>query len=89
MLKRALNNDLLDTYQLKSLDGFLELDLNKINITKINNKYYLSVMDIDGKHQNQINNLGYDFVIRCMGFKFDFDLFQKFVYFNTEREFES
>ena len=46
-------------------------------------------MDIDGKHQNQINNLGYDFVIRCMGFKFDFDLFQKFVYFNTEREFES
>ena len=88
MLKRALNNDLLDTYQLKSLDGFLELDLNKINITKINDKYYLSVMNIDGKHQNQINSLGYDYVIRCMGFKFDFDLFKKFVYFN-EREFES
>lgn len=74
-----MNNDLLDTYQLKSLDGFLELDLNRINITKINNKYYLSDLDNDENRKNQFNNLGYDIVIRCMGFKFDFEIFQKCV----------
>ena len=74
-----MNNDLLDTYQLKSLDGFLELDLNQINITKINNKYYLSDLGNDENRKNQFNNLGYDIVIRCMGFKFDFGIFQKCV----------
>lgn len=80
---RAVNNELLDTYQLKSLDGFLDLDLEQISLMKIEDKYYLAELNASLKMPNvEINSrVGYDKVIRCLGFKFDFSLFSKYLNF--------
>jgi hypothetical protein len=77
---RALNNDLLDTYQLKSLDGFLDLDLEKISLIKVEDKYYLAELNASLNDPDvQINSrVGYDKVIRCLGFQFDYSLFSKY-----------
>ena len=85
---RALNNELLDTYQLKSLDGFLDIDLNNAKLVKIGSKYYLSERNANtddiatetSKNSTyiQINSrIGYDKVLSCLGFRFDYSLFQK------------
>ena len=68
---------MLDTYQLKSLDGLLDLDLNHIKILKINDKFYMSPLNNNDNEAKKINKLGYDIVIRCLGFKFDFEVFKK------------
>lgn len=70
---RAVNNDILDTYQLKTLDGFLDIDLNDIELIKKNNKFFLAPKH-SGLNQQQAR-IGYDKVIRCLGFKFDFSIF--------------
>ncbi|XP_068606447.1 FAD-dependent oxidoreductase domain-containing protein 2 [Brachionichthys hirsutus] len=95
---RAVNNDLLDTYQLKSLDGLAELKLNKIAITQLqgrgNNsesKLYLAVNKYIQKQKNgsrvtgdelpgyYVDNFAmrkpYDRVIGCLGFRFNFSIF--------------
>ena len=69
----------MDTYQLKSLDGFMDLDLEKVKFMKIDDKLYLterdaSINDTDMKINSRV---GYDKVIRCLGFKFDYSLFEK------------
>ena len=37
-----MNNELLDTYQLKSLDAVIERPVEKMKIRRVNGKYHLS-----------------------------------------------
>ncbi|CAF4124910.1 unnamed protein product [Rotaria socialis] len=72
---RAINNQLLDTYQLKSLDALVEIDLMEHELLqnpvdgRIQIKYKISDTDIN-IHERQ-EAVAYDKVIRCLGFKFD------------------
>ncbi|XP_043535910.1 FAD-dependent oxidoreductase domain-containing protein 2 isoform X1 [Chiloscyllium plagiosum] len=91
---RAVNNAMLDTYQLKSLDGLLEGDLANIAIVQdrkgklhlrlrfhfnrnnasqdvLNDQRLLSVDEADNFSVRQ----PYDRVIRCLGWNFDFSIF--------------
>ncbi|XP_068233200.1 FAD-dependent oxidoreductase domain-containing protein 2-like [Palaemon carinicauda] len=91
---RAINNGLLDTYQLKSLDGLLEAAVEDMVLEKRNDRIYVqfpwdsdSLKQISAKRdlgeevgtENDFDNFslreGYDYVIRCLGFKFDFSIF--------------
>ncbi|XP_029014406.1 FAD-dependent oxidoreductase domain-containing protein 2 [Betta splendens] len=100
---RAVNNELLDTYQLKSLDGLVEARLEKIVIakrkeqnhrscgrkkTERNGKLYLTLTkyvqngsvvsgeELAGHHiDNFPTRKPYDRVIRCLGFRFNFSVF--------------
>lgn len=104
---RAVNNEVLDTYQLKSLDGLVEAKLEKIGIAqrKVQSKrrsgekkvekgrLYLTVnkyvraqaeknsSDVSGEElpAYHIDNFPlrkpYDRVIRCLGFRFNFSIF--------------
>lgn len=102
---RAVNNDLIDTYQLKSLDGLAEARLEKIGITQRKEKssrragtqnkakLYLTLKkhiqhqekknssDVSGEEMPgyHIDNFSmrkpYDRVIRCLGFRFNFSVF--------------
>ncbi|XP_030304904.1 FAD-dependent oxidoreductase domain-containing protein 2 [Calypte anna] len=91
---RAINNGLLDTYQLKSLDGLLEGDLEDLAIVKdkkgklhITLRFYLedrnSSTGIDSitLPQDELDNFAtrapYDRVIRCLGWKFDFSIYNR------------
>ncbi|KAM8952479.1 FAD-dependent oxidoreductase domain-containing protein 2 [Pelodytes ibericus] len=95
---RAINNGLLDTYQLKSLDGLLEGDLSDLAIVRdrnsklyVTHKHYLK-MGIIKNHtdtfpqdlpEDDLDNFAarepYDRVIRCLGWKFDFSIFDSSV----------
>ncbi|XP_040400734.1 FAD-dependent oxidoreductase domain-containing protein 2 [Cygnus olor] len=89
---RAINNGLLDTYQLKSLDGLLEGDLEDLAIVKdkkgklhITLRFYLenrntsAGIDSVTLPQDELDNFAtrapYDRVIRCLGWKFDFSIY--------------
>ncbi|XP_067830804.1 FAD-dependent oxidoreductase domain-containing protein 2 [Heptranchias perlo] len=94
---RAVNNALLDTYQLKSLDGLLEGDLDNIVIIQdkkgklyLRLRYYFDKsntsegMPYNSNDQRLLPEEGadnfavrhpYDRVIRCLGWKFDFSIF--------------
>lgn len=99
---RAVNNEVLDTYQLKSLDGLVETYLEDIAITKRTeegkrrpknkraklyltlNKYIHNVTSVSNVSAEElagfhIDNFSmrkpYDRVIRCLGFKFNFSIF--------------
>ncbi|KAJ7992751.1 hypothetical protein DPEC_G00281920 [Dallia pectoralis] len=111
---RAVNNELLDTYQLKSLDGLVEGGLKDIAIIKKREEkimhsgrknkhcstgkkrrgqFYLTLAELlehpDGKNSSKVTaaNLPvyhndnfslrqpYDRVIRCLGFRFNFSIF--------------
>lgn len=83
---RAVNNELLDTYQLKSLDGVLEASINEVGIVKTEDgKLTLSIRDEDNNLMDQaeedFDNFAmrepYDRIIRCLGFHFDTDIFNK------------
>ncbi|XP_074511715.1 FAD-dependent oxidoreductase domain-containing protein 2-like [Sebastes fasciatus] len=104
---RAVNNELLDTYQLKSLDGLAEARLEKIAISQRKEKgrrrsgaknnekgqLYLTLRKYV-QHQEEKNSSDvteeemaghhidnfsmrkpYDRVIRCLGFRFNFSVF--------------
>lgn len=103
-----MNNELLDTYQLKSLDGLLETKLEKIAIVQrperdgktkeTKRQLYLTAK----KHiQSQGEKNGsavaaevlpvyhtdnfcarkpYDRVIRCIGFRFNFSIFDRYAF---------
>jgi thioredoxin reductase len=110
---RAINNQILDTYQLKSLDGLLEADVNMMAIAEKNGKLYIDPIEqppaeqeeTKHKHTNedendeiswsekevetsqgeedippQFDNFAmrepYDRVIACLGFQFDFSIFE-------------
>lgn len=88
---RAVNDGPIDTYQLKSLDGQLEGDLNHIIFSKRNGKIYIRFKD-EGANENEEPNPdniatreGYDRVLRCTGFKFDRSIFAKDVRPNKAR----
>lgn len=105
-----MNNDLLDTYQLKSLDGLAEIPLDKIAITqlkeqgwsrsgakkKVNKPKFCVTLKKYLQHQEekngsdarraetleyQLDNFSmrkpYDRVISCLGFRFNFSIFQR------------
>ncbi|CDQ67826.1 unnamed protein product [Oncorhynchus mykiss] len=111
---RAVNNELLDTYQLKSLDGLVEGGLEDIAIVRNGEdekkrsgrkkkcrssgkekrgKLFLTLSELldssDGKNSSKVTatNLPvyhndnfslrqpYDRVIRCLGFRFNFSIF--------------
>lgn len=102
---RAVNNELIDTYQLKSLDGLAEAHLEKIVIAQQKeegerrlggkkkekrkrlyltlNKYMHNRNSFDATQEelpgHHIDNFPmrkpYDRVIRCLGFRFNFSIF--------------
>ncbi|XP_070837410.1 FAD-dependent oxidoreductase domain-containing protein 2 isoform X2 [Chaetodon trifascialis] len=103
---RAVNNELIDTYQLKSLDGLVEAQLDKIVIARREEessrrsgskkkekkeRFYLTLKKYiqDEKNSSKvtqeelpvyhIDNFSmrkpYDRVIRCLGFRFNFSIF--------------
>nr|CAB3246962.1 FAD-dependent oxidoreductase domain-containing protein 2-like [Phallusia mammillata] len=82
---RAVNNGLLDTYQLKSLDGLFEGSVSDIQLKKsqIDGRLYVDNFgnstipggEIVGAVDNDALREGYDRVIRCLGFLFDHSLF--------------
>ena len=86
---RAINNELLDTYQLKSLDGVLEASINEIAIVKnAEGKLYLKIREEvspDGQpsvpEDEMFDNVAmrepYDRIIRCLGFQFDNGIFNE------------
>ncbi len=68
---RAVNNNFLDTYQLKSQNTVIDASIK--NIEKQNGKY---IVDIAYSHaMGQTRRLEYDYVISCTGFKFDTGIF--------------
>ena len=80
-----MNNALLDTYQLKSLDGVLEAPMEEVRIVKRGDKLYLELYD-QGKPDEEsdadlFDNFAlrepYDRVIRCLGWEFDDRIFGK------------
>lgn len=109
---RAVNNELIDTYQLKSLDGLVEAHLEKIVIAQRKekgsrrkgrkqhskekkgqlyvtlNKYIQNQKEKNGSDVTaeelpgyHIDNFSmrkpYDRVIRCLGFRFNFSIFDR------------
>lgn len=103
---RAVNNELIDTYQLKSLDGLVEASLEKIVIAErdeqsrkglgtkkkekkrqlyLTSKKYIQYQeeknssDVTGLPGYYYDNFSlrkpYDRVIRCLGFRFNFSIF--------------
>ena len=75
----------MDTYQLKSLDGFLEYgNLEEYKIVRRRDGLYLEdsdddVADIWGDVDNDPLKRPYDKIIRCLGFVFDSSIFSKYV----------
>lgn len=68
---RAVNNNVLDTYQLKSQNAILDATIRKIE--KLDGKYHV---DLAYSHANgEVETLVYDYVIVCAGFKFDASIF--------------
>ncbi|KAL8620878.1 hypothetical protein ACOMHN_047049 [Nucella lapillus] len=79
---RAVNNGLLDTYQLKSLDGLLEAGLSEVMIQKVGDKLMI-LPKTDGDEEENVfeaDNFAmrepYDTIIRCLGFTFDTNIFK-------------
>lgn len=80
-----MNNALLDTYQLKSLDGVLEAPIEEVRLVKRGEKIYLELYDsskADSEPDQEIfDNFSlrepYDRVIRCLGWEFDDTIFRK------------
>lgn len=82
----GLNNEVFDSYMLKSLDGVFEADSSEMYIVKRESDGKLMLKsavatDINYMDQNPVRE-GYDRIIRCLGFKWDDSLFSK--YYVTE-----
>lgn len=68
---RAVNNNFLDTYQLKSQNAIVDASIERIR--KADGRY---LVDIRYSHANgQTRQLTYDRVIACTGFRFDDTIF--------------
>ncbi|GFN81983.1 FAD-dependent oxidoreductase domain-containing protein 2 [Plakobranchus ocellatus] len=76
---RAVNNNLLDTYQLKSLDGLVESRLEDMMLEEKNGKIYFTLnpekQSLEEKFDNFAFREPYDVVVRALGFKFDASVF--------------
>ncbi|XP_045443479.1 FAD-dependent oxidoreductase domain-containing protein 2 isoform X3 [Pipistrellus kuhlii] len=99
---RAINNGLLDTYQLKSLDGLLESDLTDLAVVKdpkgkfhITLKFYVEEGNQSAEavplpqddSDNFAMRVAYDRIIRCLGWNFDFSIFNKSLRLSSGGEF--
>lgn len=100
---RAVNNGLLDTYQLKSLDGLLESDLADLALVKDHQgKLHVTLQFfLEGTNQsadahvplpqddsdNFALRVAYDRVIRCLGWNFDFSIFNESLRLSSGGEF--
>ncbi len=77
---RSVNNDLLDTYQLKSLDGVLEGSLTG-QVVSIERDNETGRLNVDLKARFHKDNFAlrepYDHLIRCLGFTFDGFIFNE------------
>lgn len=71
---RAVNNNFLDTYQLKTQNGMTGLDDDEI-VVNLNGKYYIYDQD-EKRWDNQGPSGGYDYVIDCTGFRIDTSIFE-------------
>lgn len=83
---RAVNNALLDTYQLKSLDAVLEAQIEDVDVVKTDDGRYKVQFSQEGDYQeNLFDNFAmrepYDVVISCLGWTFDDSIFSKSVVF--------
>lgn len=74
---RGVNNQILDTYQLKSLDALMEADADQgMMYKKVKGQLYAvkegsQDMDVDVEHDHG----PYDKIINCLGFQFDQDIY--------------
>lgn len=68
---RAINNNFLDTYQLKSQNAILDAAIE--NIKMRDGKYIVSVVYTHA--QGEAEDIMYDRVICCTGFRFDHSMF--------------
>lgn len=68
---RAVNNNFLDTYQLKSQNALIDATINRI--TKRDGKYIVAVSYSHAGGEQE--ELTYDRVISCTGFRFDASIF--------------
>lgn len=68
---RAVNNNFLDTYQLKSQNALIDANITKVE--KMGDKFYVHIAYIHAKGQTAV--VEYDNIILCTGFKFDASLF--------------
>ena len=66
---------MLDTYQLKSMDGIIEGHLKDIRFVKDGNK--IRVVQKTLQSDNFALRDSYDKVVRCLGFTFDYSVFNK------------
>ncbi|KAK7087884.1 FAD-dependent oxidoreductase domain-containing protein 2-like [Littorina saxatilis] len=82
---RAVNNGLLDTYQLKSLDGLLENNIEHETLWKTEDGKLWLAGDVYNKSDNFAARDPYDKVIRCLGFKFDTSIFANYSDITTEK----
>ena len=73
----GVNNGLLDSYQLKSLDGVVEGSLKDVHFEKRGNHIHVSLKNIS-TNDNFALRKKYDHVIRCLGFNFDESIFNRF-----------
>lgn len=64
---RAVNNNFLDTYHLKSQNAVLDADINYIR--KVGDQYYVSFSY--NNRSGEEEELVYDKIILCTGFRFD------------------
>lgn len=70
---RAVNNNFLDTYQLKSQNSILDGNIEKIEYR--NGKYIVSFCYVHANGEKE--NLIYDRIICCTGFRFDDSIFDE------------
>ena len=71
---RAVNNNLLDTYQLKSQNAVLDVDISDIKKTE-DGKFAVTVKYAHAEDEVEI--LSYDKILLCTGFRFDNSIFHK------------
>jgi thioredoxin reductase len=71
---RAVNNNMLDTYQLKSQNVILDAHVNKIEY--VDKKYVVTFSY--GHADGEVEELIYDRIILCTGFKFDVSIFDDY-----------
>lgn len=71
---RAVNNDFLDTYHLKSQNGVIDGRIHRISRDE-DGKF---VVEFSSIHvENEVEVIRYDRVLRCTGFRFDDSLFDE------------
>ncbi|WP_255801254.1 NAD(P)-binding domain-containing protein [Acaryochloris sp. 'Moss Beach'] len=69
---RAVNNNFLDTYQLKSQNLILNAHINNIK----QNEHGKFIVNVSYTHANgEVEDLEYDRIIACTGFRFDDSIF--------------